>query len=148
MEKCGSRFRVSAITGSKLAVQILNKQDHCINYSEVKALETEFAFSVAENEREAPDGIKLCSNLSTAFAWDNDDANVETLDGKATLHATVGHTYQNISQQEDEKSHEITYRSGRNRPRFAAIYKTSFFSFNIFSNRGGSCNIFTKPFIR
>ena len=30
--------------------------------------------------------------------WDNNDANVETLDGKDTLPSTVGHTYQNVLQ--------------------------------------------------
>ena len=40
---------LSAITGSKLSRQVLNRQGHCINYSEVKALETELAFSVVQD---------------------------------------------------------------------------------------------------
>ena len=73
---------LSAITDSKLVVQILNQQGHCINYSDVKALETEFAYSVVSEDQEAPDGIRLRPNLSTACVWDNNDANIETLDAK------------------------------------------------------------------
>ena len=53
---------ISAITGSKLAVQVLNRHGHRINYSEVKALETKFAFSAAKDDREIPHGLKLVSN--------------------------------------------------------------------------------------
>ena len=48
---------LSAITGSKLDVQVLYRRSHCINYSEVKALETEFVFSAAKDDRESPHGI-------------------------------------------------------------------------------------------
>ena len=83
---------LASLTGSKLVTQILNRTGHCISYSETKGLETEFAYSVAGDEHDAPDGIRLDPNVSTACVWDNNDANVETLDGKETLHATVGHT--------------------------------------------------------
>ena len=74
-------------------LQILNRAGHSISYSEAKGLETEFAYSVESDERDAPDGIHFVLNLATASVWDNNDANIETLDGKQTLYATVGHTY-------------------------------------------------------
>ena len=112
---------LSAITSSKLVVQILNRQGHCINYSDVKALETEFAYSVVSEDQEAPDGIRLGPNLSTACVWDNNDANIETLDGKTTWHATVGHTYQNCNEECGEENSEIRFRSGRNRRKFVGV---------------------------
>ncbi|KAK3861797.1 hypothetical protein Pcinc_032271 [Petrolisthes cinctipes] len=84
---------MASLTGSKLTLQILNRSGHSISYSETRGIETEFAYSVESCDHHAPDGIKLNPGLATASVWDNNDANVETLDGKATLHTTVGHTY-------------------------------------------------------
>lgn len=78
---------MASLTGSKLSLQ---------SYSETKGLETEFAYSVGSSDRHAPDGIKLNPDLVTTSVWDNNDANEEILDGKATVHSTVGHTYQNV----------------------------------------------------
>ena len=50
---------LASLTGSKFVNQILNRLGHCISYSEAKSLETEFAYSVAGDERDAPDGIRL-----------------------------------------------------------------------------------------
>ncbi|XP_048857264.1 uncharacterized protein LOC125724829 [Brienomyrus brachyistius] len=94
---------MSSLTGSKLVLQILNRAGHSISYSDAKGLETEFAYSVTSDGRDAPDGIHLLPDRSTACVWDNNDANVETLDGKATLHSTVGHTYQNIMEHDNEE---------------------------------------------
>ena len=88
---------LASLTGSKLTMQILNRLGHCINYSEIKGLETEFAYSVANDQQDTPDGIRLDPSLATGCVWDNNDAKVETLNGKETLHATVGHTYQNMT---------------------------------------------------
>ena len=112
---------ISVITGSKLDVQVLNRHGLCINYSKVKAFETEYAFSVAKDNREIPHGIKLVSNFSTAGVWDSNDANIEALDGKTTLHATGGHTYQNINSESEEQVPEFEFRSGRNRKKYIGI---------------------------
>ncbi|XP_041481075.1 uncharacterized protein LOC121428475 [Lytechinus variegatus] len=112
---------LSSLTGSKLAMQILNRSGHCISYSESKGLETEFAYTVESKDRDTPDGIQLSPYLGTACVWDNYDANVETLDGKHTLHATVGHTYQNIVQDQELESvspSPFVYREGKNRRSF------------------------------
>ena len=112
---------LSAKTGFKLVVQVLNRQGYCINYSDVKALETKFAYSVVSEDQESPDGIRLLPNLSTACVWYNNDANIETHDGKTTWHATVGHTYQNCKEECCEKNSEIRFRSGRNRRKFVGV---------------------------
>ena len=51
---------------------------------------------------------------------------METLDGKETLHATVGHTYQNVLHddiQPQTNNNPIAYREGRNRRSFAGKEK-------------------------
>ena len=99
-------------------MQILNRTGHCIRYSETKGLETEFAYSAAADKHDAPDGIRLDPTVATASVWDN-DANVETLDGKETLCAIVGHTYQNALQ-EDQPANEnlTTFQEDRNQRNF------------------------------
>ena len=57
---------LASLAGSKLVTQILNRTVHCISYSEIKGIETEFAYSAASNERDAPDGIRLDPNVATA----------------------------------------------------------------------------------
>jgi len=110
---------LASLTGSKLTLQILNRAGHSISYSESKGLETEFAYSVESDERDTQDGIRLDPHLATASVWDNNDANIETLDGKQTLHATVGHTYQNVPQDDREATVKPTeFRDGRNRRKF------------------------------
>ena len=107
---------LSTLTGSKLVLRMLNRHGHCINYDEVKALETEFAYSATESDRDTPDGLSLEKGLGTGSAWDNYDVNIETIDGKMTLHATVGHTYQN---QSVRGAHvQGRFREGRNRRRY------------------------------
>ena len=109
----------ASLTGSKMVTQILNRTGHCISYSEIKGLGTEFAYSAASNETDAPDGIRLDPSVATACVWNNNDANVETLDGKETSHATVGHTYQNVVQEGlNSNNNPIPYRVRRNRRSF------------------------------
>ena len=88
---------LGSLTGSKLTLRILNRLGCTISYDEVKALETEFAFSAEAKERDSPVGIELLPSLGTGLAWDNYDVNMDTIDGKDTLHATVGICYQNIN---------------------------------------------------
>jgi len=88
---------LGTLTGSKLILRILNRLGYSLSYDEVKSLETEFAFSVEANNQDAPDGVEMNPNLGTGLAWDNYDVNMETLDGKDTLHATVGICYQNMT---------------------------------------------------
>lgn len=111
---------VASLTGSKLTLQILNRAGHSISYCDAKGLETEFAYSVSSGSHDAPDGIHLLPDRATACVWDNNDANVETLDGKATLHSTVGHTYQNTAEQDKGQcsNSSFQFREGKNRRTF------------------------------
>ena len=126
---------MGTLTGSKTVVQMLNRLGHSISYDEVKALETEFAFTVSDNNQETPDGILCKPNLATATAWDNYDVNIETLDGKSTLHSTVGICYQNKSSKDDTKEIEMICRRKRRRyegsdrdiPPFRATLKSAHF---------------------
>lgn len=111
---------LASLTGSKLALHILNRAGHSISYSEAKGLETEFAYSVASDGHDTPDGIHLFPDRATACVWDNNEANVETLDGKPTLYSTVGYTYQNILEQDKEQrgNNAFQFREERNRRTF------------------------------
>ncbi|KAJ8023701.1 hypothetical protein HOLleu_36211 [Holothuria leucospilota] len=82
-------------------------------------METEFAFSIVSSDDVVPDGIQLSPALATATVWHNNDKKIETLDGKDTYHATVGHTYQNIVPNNVIPENTVaTVREGRNRRRF------------------------------
>ena len=111
---------MSFLTGSKLGLQFLNRAGHCINYNDAKGYETELAYSIDASTLDTPNGIRLHNQLATASAWDNYDVNVETLDGKATLHATVGLTYQNELEDEatTENVTQFALREGKNRRSF------------------------------
>ena len=60
----------------------------------MKALETEFAFTAEESDWDAPNGTELNPDLAIGLAWNNYDVNMDTLDGKDILHATVGIFYE------------------------------------------------------
>ena len=103
-------------------MRILNRLGHSISYSEVKGLETEFAYSIDSHGSDVPDGIQCNPNLATASVWDNNDSNIETLDGKDIFHATVGHTYQNVIHDADETVNCISvFRGEKKRRKFVGI---------------------------
>ena len=106
---------LGTLTGLALVLRILNRIGHSLSYDKVKSLETEIAFTAIANNNDTPDGIHLKPDLATGLAWDSYDANLETLDGKDTLHATVGICYQNAATGHDTYDRPITPKSGRNR---------------------------------
>ena len=112
----GGGIGIGTLTGSNLILCILNRLGYTLSYDEVKALETEFAFTAEESGRHAPDGIELNPDLATGLAWDNYNVNMDALDGKDTLYATVGIYYQNKS--ETNSLQQFNTRSGRNRRQF------------------------------
>ena len=114
---------LGTLTGSKLILRILNRLGHSLSYDEVKALETEFAFSAETNDQDALDGVDLNLNRGTGLAWDNYDVNMDTIDGKDTLHATVGNCYQNMqdatnTNEPDDVPTVTGIQSGRKRRQF------------------------------
>ncbi|KAL3265545.1 hypothetical protein HHI36_009750 [Cryptolaemus montrouzieri] len=64
-----------------------------LNYQE---LETEATISSVHRSQVCPPDIILNPSLCTGVAFDNFDRYVDTLNGKETLHDTVGIIYQNI----------------------------------------------------
>ena len=52
----------------------------------MKALETEFVYTITENDQDIPDNMQLDPNLATALAWDNYDVNMETTNEKDQHH--------------------------------------------------------------
>ena len=56
--------------------------------------------------------------LVPGLGWDNYDINMEMLDGKDTLHATVGIYYLNVFNKEKANTKLISIRSGKNRRQF------------------------------
>ena len=61
----------------------------------LKSIENKFAYTYQKSGKTLPDGIIYEPDLCLGLAWDNYDANVDTLDGKKSLHITVGIVYQN-----------------------------------------------------
>lgn len=120
----GLGLGLGTLTGSKLVLRILNRSGNSLSYDEVKALETEFAYSVEENDRDTAVGVELNPNLGTGLTGDNYDVNMDTIDGKDTLQATVGICYQNM--QDATSTNELVndepivtnIRGGRNRRQF------------------------------
>ena len=87
---------LKGLTGSKNVLTVLNRYGHCVNYNCVEELETELTYSSMSKQSEVPDGFNLYPDLATGVAWDNYDVFVETMDGKNTLHDTVGICFQNV----------------------------------------------------
>ena len=86
---------VSSVTGSKTLLRALNKMGHSIGYNAVKDLESSFSDASYKRGRSTPDGILVRPDLCLAFAFDNYDVNLDTLNGKDSLHITCGIAYQN-----------------------------------------------------
>ena len=61
------------------------------------------------DERDYPDGSRLNPNLATTSIWDNNDANVETVDRIETFHVSVGHTYQNVLEDYKQYTNPLEY---------------------------------------
>ncbi|GFW16545.1 hypothetical protein TNCV_2351691 [Trichonephila clavipes] len=66
------------------------------NQKRVEELETEAAYTSAQNSSICPETIVKSPLLCTGVAFDNFDRFVETKSGKDTLHDTVGIIYQNV----------------------------------------------------
>ena len=75
------------------------------------------AYTVQSGKSDVPDGIQCHPNFATGSVWDN-DANIQTLDGKDTFHATVGHTYQNILPDSESSTLATEFRQERKQRRF------------------------------
>ncbi|KAK6168761.1 hypothetical protein SNE40_019944 [Patella caerulea] len=86
---------MKSITGSRKVIDILNRYGHCVSYSCIEELETELTYNSQEAQSMVPHGIQKMSSLVTCTAWDNYDKFIDSIDGKGTLHDTVGICFQN-----------------------------------------------------
>ena len=111
---------LASLTGLKMLLQIVNREEHSISYTETKGLVTEFAYSISSDDHDALDGIRLLPDWATGSVCNNNDAKMDILDGKATLHSTVGHTYQNVMPQDkgSSDSNLICFSEDRKRRTF------------------------------
>lgn len=87
---------VKSLTSSRRIINILNRLGHCCNYTTLEELETEATYSSVHRSEICPPDIIRKSSLCTGVAFDNFDRYVDTLNGKETLHDTVGIIYQNV----------------------------------------------------
>lgn len=81
---------VKSLCNSKKIINILSKYGHCCSYTTLEELETELTFSTVNSTHVCPEDILRRPDLNTGVAFDNFDRFVETLNGKDTLHDTVG----------------------------------------------------------
>ena len=58
---------IKSLTGSRKAVEILNRMGHFINYSTVEELETELTFEANKNCKETPFGMKATPGFNTGI---------------------------------------------------------------------------------
>ena len=58
---------IKSLTGSRKAVEILNRMGHCINYSIVEELETELTFEANKNSKETPFAMKTPPGFNTGI---------------------------------------------------------------------------------
>ena len=58
---------IKSLTGSRKAVEILNRMGHCINYSIVEELETELTFEANKNSKETPFAMKTPPGSNTGI---------------------------------------------------------------------------------
>lgn len=87
---------LKSMTGSRKVIELICKLGHCVSYSTVESLETELTYSATASSRVTPTSIQLLANLKTGVAFDNFEF-VDTINGKDTLHDTVGIVYQDVT---------------------------------------------------
>ena len=89
-------------TGSKKAVDILNRLGHCASYSTFEELETKPTSEVTKEKRLTPNEMSLNTAINIGVAFDNFDRYFETISGKDTLHNTVDIAYKTLSKATEE----------------------------------------------
>lgn len=97
---------MKSLCNSKKVVNILSRYGHCCSYTTLEDLETELTYSTVKSDNVCPEDIQCRPDLNTGVAFKNFDGFVETLNGKDTLHDTVGIIFQDIVQNPDPVSVE------------------------------------------
>lgn len=91
---------MKSLCNSKKIVNLLSRYGHCCSYTILEELETALTFSTVNSDFVCPEDIKRRPDLNTGVAFDNYDRFIETLNGKDTLHDTVGIIFQDRVQDE------------------------------------------------
>ncbi|CAH1112916.1 unnamed protein product [Psylliodes chrysocephalus] len=95
---------IKSLTNSRKGIIILNRFGHCCNYNTlVEEFETEATIASVDSSQISPPDIIRSPLLCTAVEFDNFDRFVDTLNGKETLHDTVGIIYQNVNNNVQEE---------------------------------------------
>lgn len=102
---------VKTLTNSRKLLLLLNRLGHSIAYTTAEELETEITYTEFKKNKVIPSGININKTSCTHVAFDNYDRFVETLDGKDTLHDTVGIIYQFKNESENLEVPNITHDS-------------------------------------
>lgn len=87
---------IKSLCSSKKVINLLAKYGHCCSYTVLEQLETDLAYSTVNSDYVGPEDILRRPDLNTGVAFDNYDRFVETMNGKDTLHDTVGIIFQDI----------------------------------------------------
>lgn len=122
---------MKSLCNSKKVVNILSKYGHCCSYTTLEDLETELIFSTVNSDHVCPEDIQRRPDLNTGVAFDNFDRFVETLNGKDTLHDTVGIIFQDIVQNPDPVSLKSSSPSANENSTIDEIVHGSFPEFSI-----------------
>ena len=75
-------------------IEVLNRLIHSVRYSSVEEIETELIFEGAKENRLIQQQMTMDSKVGVGLIFDSCNRFVETLNGKDTLHHTVGIAYQ------------------------------------------------------
>ena len=87
-------INLKSLTGSRKILDIMNRLGHCANYHTIEEVETSLTLNAKSERRTLPFGLNPFKGSGLGLAWDNFDRFVDTLNGKDTLHDTVGIAFQ------------------------------------------------------
>ncbi len=78
------------LTGSAIAITMINRYGHCQSYAKILELDTALAYQVQQTDSLLPSNIVTDGNKMVHLCWDNFDINEETPSGSGTTHTTHG----------------------------------------------------------
>lgn len=108
---------LKTLTSSKKVLTLISQLGHCISYDIVEALETEASYSSVSRSELCPSNVAFRNDLHIGVAFDNHDRFVETIDGKDTLHDTVGIIYQDVCEDVERDICPVNVTAGHRKRR-------------------------------
>jgi hypothetical protein len=86
------------LTGSAIAITVINRYGHCQSYPKILELDTALAYQAQQADSLLPSNISPSGNILTHLCWDNFDINEETPSGSGTTHTTHGIAIQELAE--------------------------------------------------